>query len=78
MSQGAFILVAVAGIVGAFRLRRERQFQLVALFAAVSLSGALVSFGQPRFGLPTMLLVLIAAARAVLSTSAIGAGRAWR
>ena len=67
VSQVAFIALSVAGIAGVFSLRRNRQFHVLMLFAAVSLSGALITFGQPRFALPTVLLVLIPAAAARLA-----------
>ena len=75
VSQIGFIAVFVAGVLGVFRLRSNRQLHVLLLFAAVSLSGALITFGQPRFSLPTVLLALIPAAAARL-TSGVAGGKA--
>ena len=59
VSRWSFWLVFSVGLLGAFSGHGERAVRLAALLAMLSLVGVAISFGQPRYGLPFVVLLCI-------------------
>lgn len=59
VSRWTFWVVLLAGAGGAASAWRDRTVRVAAALAAVSLAGVAVSFGQPRYGLPLVVLVCL-------------------
>lgn len=67
VSDVAAYAVLVVGLAGAVVLRRSHEVQLAILVTALALVGVAISFGQQRYGVPTVVVLLLPCGAALIA-----------